>query len=152
MPLDELDAITEYFTGSNMSREYAQKYRRHTLRRLRRLYAPPAFEKTAPERVTLNPEDLPTLSGYTLADPARGVPRPYFFDSEGQPHTFPLACDSLTVNLPDGDALLILTGLHGERNSTRCRVWPAPSGLWPRCCPIYSPCLPVKVKASDPPA
>ena len=113
MPLDELDAITEYFTGSNMSREYAQKYRRHTLRRLRRLYAPPAFEKTAPERVTLNPEDLPTLTGYTPADPARGVPRPYFFDSEGQPHTFPLACDSLTVNLPDGDALLIFTGLHG---------------------------------------
>ena len=63
--------------------------------------------------MTLNPEDMPTLTGYTLADPARGVLRPYFLDSEGKPHTFPLACDSLLINLPDGDALLIFTGLHG---------------------------------------
>ena len=121
VPLEELDAITEYFSGSNMSSEYAQKHRRDTLRRLRRLYAAPVFEKSAPERVTLNPDDLPTLTGYTLADPARGVLRPYFLDSEGKPHTFPVICDSLTVYLPDGDALLIFAGPNGITE-----MWPVP--------------------------
>ena len=113
VPLEELDAITEYFSGSNMSSEYAQTYRLKTLRRLRRQYAPPAFTSSAPDRVTLNPDDLPTLTGYTLADPARGVPRPYFLDSEGKAHTLSLGCDSLTIPQPDGSALLIFTGLHG---------------------------------------
>lgn len=55
----------------------------------------------------------PTLPGYTTANPARGVPRPSFLDSESKPHTFLVACESLTVTLPDGDALLTSTELHG---------------------------------------
>ena len=94
VPLEELEAITEHLAGAWMNGDDAQTYRRKTLRFLRREYAAPIFEDCLPDRVTLNPEDLPTLTECRPADPARGVLRPYFLDSEGQPHTFPLACDT----------------------------------------------------------
>ncbi|WP_407569625.1 hypothetical protein [Deinococcus altitudinis] len=143
VPLDELDAITEHLSGAGMCGDYAQAYRLKALRFLRREYAAPVFEKSAPERVTLNPEDLPTLTGYTLADPARGVLRPYFLDSEGTPHTFPLACDALTVALPGGDALLIFTGLHGATDlhpvPGLARAFRVVAALLPQVCSALNP-------------
>ena len=111
--LEELEAITEHLTGAWMSGDYAQTYRRKTLRFLRCEYDAPVFEACPPDRVTLHPEDLPTLTGYTLPHPEGGIPRPFFLDSEGQAHTLPLGLDSLTIPQPDGSALLIFTGFRG---------------------------------------
>lgn len=113
VPLEELEAITEHLTGAWMSGDYAQTYRRKTLRFLRREYAAPVFEDCPPERVTLHPEDLPLLTGYTLAHPEGGIPRPFFLDSEGKAHSLPLGLDSVTIPQPDGSALLIFAGRHG---------------------------------------
>ena len=73
----------------------------------------PDYTPAHSDRVTLHPADLPTLTGYTLTDPERGIPRPHFLDSEGQPHSLPLGLDSLTLPQPDGSALLIFTGYRG---------------------------------------
>lgn len=128
--LDELDAITECFTGSNMSSEYAQRHRRDTLRHLRRLHAAPTFKRTLPARLTLCLDDLPTLTGDTLADPARGE-RPYFLDSEGRAHSLPLGLDSLTIPQPDGSALLIFTTGDGQPDPARGWGFRVIAGLLP---------------------
>lgn len=129
VPLDELDAITEHLSGAGMCSDYADVYRLKTLRFLRRKYAAPVFEVHPPDRHELRAADLLALTAYRDSDPARGITWPHFTDSEGNAHRAFPGLDALTVTLPDGDALLIYTGISGQTSFPRQPDFPGQQGF-----------------------
>ncbi|WP_078302955.1 hypothetical protein [Deinococcus sp. LM3] len=137
LPFADLLAMVDSLTGADMADDYGATYRARALRFLARAHPAPADlpEDTAPARVTLDLEALPTLTACRPADPAHGIRRPYFISSDGEARTIWPEPDTLTIPQPDGVRALIFTG-HRGRTAFCDRMngapgYRVPAHLWP---------------------
>ena len=130
--LEDLEAATEYLSGSNLCSSAGHGHRRSHLRRLRLEHRALPFEIQPSDRVELSADELPTLCTYHPADQRRGWEAPFFKDTNGKAHTLPKGLDTLTVTLPDGDALLIFTGMNGWANFRTREGFRVPAALLPQ--------------------
>ena len=131
----ELVSVLDLLSGADYNETYRARYVRGHLRRVMLAHRAPVFEVARPDRFEYLAADLPTLSAYHWADmthPRDGHSWPYFTDGEGKAHTLPLGYDALSVTLPDGDALLIFTGLGGQSRLTRQQGYRVPARLLPQ--------------------
>lgn len=112
-----LAEVLEQESGAWMYLEAGQEHRREIIRELLERHRPPAYQDTAPERVTVTLETLPVLAERREAQPDRGIPWPYFTtrNPDGSASVCPEApgLDMLTLELPDGSAVLLPLGMGG---------------------------------------
>lgn len=114
VPLKALDSVCEDLSGAWLYDVAQPSYRRARLRYLARQHAAPTVTVSPPDRVALDVDALPYLTECRPADPAHGINWPHFLDSHGQTHTIYPGPDTLTLTLPDGLRVLIVTGIHGQ--------------------------------------
>jgi hypothetical protein len=131
MPMDDLLSAVNMLTGSWMHERARDSYQRATVRHLSRQYPAPVYSQQGPDRASLNVAELPMLTAYRLADPARGIDWPHFIDGEGKAHHLHRGLNTLTVSLPDNGALLIFTGLNGATDLHRAPALWVPAELLP---------------------
>lgn len=117
LELDALAALLESLADVHTTEELAHPRRVVTLRALAMKHAPPPHTRAAPERHTLSVAELPTFEGVYPAQPGAGIPRPYCMlrRPDGRREVFSIGAglDLLTLEQPDGSAVLIPLGLHG---------------------------------------
>lgn len=98
--------------------ETIQERRAVIVRDLLEHHRPPAYQDAEPERVTVRLEELPTLADRLRADPARGITWPFFTtrnaDGSGGTYSEAPGLDLLTLELPDGSAVLLPLGHRGS--------------------------------------
>ena len=129
VPLEDLEVTTQHFSGAGLNERAGRAHRLAHLRYLRREYGPPVFEVQRPDRHELSAIGMPALTACREANPARGERSGYFLDSEGNAHRLFPGLDVLTVILPDGDALLIYTGIFGQTDFTSKPDFPGQQGF-----------------------
>lgn len=131
LSLSDLEGVTEHLLDTWVSHSPT---RRVFLRRLARQNAAPAFEIAPPERVTFELTALPLLTAYHPANTAQGEISPHFADSVGRMYVLYPGCDVLTLQQPDGGAVILYVGSGGQ---TPCLTpsdasgFRVPARLWP---------------------
>jgi len=78
----------------------------------------PTYQDVPTARVTLDVTQLRRIERIGAAVPDRGIPRPYFLDTNGQVVSIGCGLDTITLMQPNGDAVIIYTGIHGGSNTT----------------------------------
>ena len=132
---NEIVGALSHFSGAELHYTARAKYIRSHLAHLRRENRAPVFEHHPADRVELAAADLPRLARYTPPAPAgRGYSAHggFFTDTQGKARTLSPGCDMLFISQPDGDTLLIYTGVRGFTDPTRREGFQVPADLLPQ--------------------
>ena len=123
------EALAGVFHSEVTRWETPRRFRRapylSAVRFLLRRWRPAPYADPGPARFTVRADQLPELADLYRSDPSRGIPSPYFvtLNPDGSRGTYRSApgLDLLTLELPDGSAVLLPLGyrgtLHPERGS-----------------------------------
>ena len=77
----------------------------------------PTYQDVPTARLILDVTQLRRIERVGAAVPDRGIPRPYFLDTNGEVVSISCGLDTITLMQPNGDALIVFTGIHGGSNT-----------------------------------
>lgn len=137
--------VLDRFTGGDLNERAQAERLSNLLQNARTVYPVPAFTPAPPDRVQLDARTVPQLldvltdHAQPQADGAGQIDRRRSFviqDSEGrdaEQHPAP-GLDALLIlnTTPDGDALLIYTGIDGKTDYTRAQPLRVPARFLPQ--------------------
>lgn len=122
---EHLAGLLEEESAGWMTRAAGQNFQRVAVRYLRRKYRPAPYTDAVPERLTVRLEQLPTVNASLPPCPARGMDWPHLGtrNADGSAGTYrdTPGLDLLTVELPDGSAVLIPLGYRGTLDADELR-------------------------------